>query len=331
MTETVQGYRYVSSSATDIGCVRSLNEDAILDREEIGLWAVADGMGGHEAGDVASQTIVEYLRRIEPPLDPASFQRDVRWRVLEAHQALRRESERRGNAKTIGSTLVALLVSGPHCVCLWAGDSRLYLLRDGELRQVNRDHSLVQDMIDAGQLDPSQAESHPHANVITRAVGAAEELELESWQGTLRAGDRLMLCSDGLTRYVPEDEIADTLRQAKIGDAADALVQAALKHETRDNVSVIAVECQPADPSDDDLADTLPRAGRRPEAPQTAAPLAPGGDGDVLLDRILAGESGPAPDDPADGADDESADEGKSQGWGGLFGRRRPSGSERKN
>ncbi len=348
MTETMQAFRCVSSSATDIGCVRSLNEDATLERPEIGLWAVADGMGGHEAGDVASRTIVEHLYQIEPPLDPAGFQRDVRWRVQEAHRSLRREAERRGNGKTIGSTVVALLVSGQHCVCLWAGDSRLYLLRDGELRQVNRDHSLVQDMVDAGQLDAAKAESHPHANVITRAVGAAEELALEKWQGTLCAGDRLMLCSDGLTRYVPEDEIADTLHQAKIEDAAAALVEAALAHETRDNVSVIAVECQALDPADEDLADTLPRSSGRPEAPKTAAPPtppaqpAPGGDGDVLLDRILAGEADPDPAGSKDLSDDRPADTaagegagpaegGESKGWGGLLGRFISSNPERKD
>jgi serine/threonine protein phosphatase PrpC len=333
MTESTQNFRYLSSSATDVGCTRALNEDALLERPEIGLWAIADGMGGHESGDLASQTIIESLFRIEPALDPAGFLRDVQWRIRVAHQALRREAARRETQSTIGSTVVALLISGQEYTCVWAGDSRAYLLRDGKMSQITRDHSLVQEMVEAGQLEPEQAESHPRANVITRAVGAAEDLELERRTDRFRPGDRIMLCSDGLTRQVPEAEIAEILRNSKIAEAAPALVQVALEHKTRDNVSVIVVACEPAGENEDDLADTLPRASRRsaaslsdldagagaPEAP--AASIVPEfateRSGDAELDRILSVDS--------QQGKDSRPEVQKSRIWGGLFGRFRAS------
>ena len=334
MNQAVTSYRYLSSSATDVGNTRKLNEDAVLERPEIGLWAVADGMGGHDSGDLASQTVVESLFRIAPPLDPASLLRDVQWRIRVAHQALLREAARRGNNKTIGTTVVALLVSGREFNCVWAGDSRLYLLRDGELRQVTRDHSLVQEMVDAGQLDAEMAESHPHANVITRAVGAAEDLTLERRNDSLQLGDRLMLCSDGLSRYVSHDEIADKLGHDDIGEAASALVRAALEHDARDNVSVIVVACEQADGSEDELADTLPRALRRTNMAHvdldTAPAPAPASEGaappakksviddkgDAELDRILSGHGGTSEPGP---------NEAEPKERGGLLGRFRPS------
>lgn len=332
MNEAVPSYRYLSSSATDVGCLRELNEDALLERPEIGLWAVADGMGGHESGDLASRTIVDSLFKIEPPLDPVSFLRDVQWRIRAAHQALLREAAERRKDQTIGSTVVALLVSGPEFTCVWAGDSRLYLFREGTLRQVTRDHSLVQDMVDAGQLDADLADTHPHANVITRAVGAAEELTLDKQSAGLKAGDRLLLCSDGLTRYVPHDEIADILGRTDIAEAAPALVRAALAHKTRDNVSVIVVACEPADDSDDDLADTLPRARGRAHAPHAdlePAPEPSGGNtppsaaspvtddgGDAELDRILSDQVS----EPPTGTESD-----KQRDRGGILGRFRPS------
>ncbi len=331
MTGPVQAHRCVSSSATDIGCVRALNEDALLERAEIGLWAVADGMGGHEAGDFASRTIVESLSRVTPPLDAASFLRDVQWHIRAAHQALLEEAARRGSAKTIGSTVVALLVFGQEFTCVWAGDSRLYLLRDCALRQVTRDHSLVQDLVDAGSLDAAEAENHPHANVITRAVGAAAELALDKSHGQLGPGDRLLLCSDGLTRYVPEDEIAGILIRAEVEDAAAALVQAALLHQTRDNVSAIVIDCHAATGTEDDLADTLPRTrGAVSGAPVEVADLPVATEGDQILDRILnEGRAGHAPE-PLDSGDTGGADP-EPAGRSGLFGRFNPAGKDPKD
>lgn len=244
MDESTQGFRYVVSSGTDVGRVRSLNEDALLDRGDIGLWVVADGMGGHAAGDFASRAIVEALGQVAPPTDGSSFLRDVEERIQDAHAALRQESRARGSGGIIGSTVVALLAWDRHYACVWAGDSRLYLLRDGELRQVSRDHSLVQDLVDAGELAPEQAESHPQANVVTRAVGAVEDLVLDKTHEQISTGDMFLLCSDGLTRHVSDREIAAVLTGEAAPGVAQVLIDLALERGARDNVTTVVVRCE---------------------------------------------------------------------------------------
>jgi serine/threonine protein phosphatase PrpC len=227
-----------------VGRVRSLNEDALLDRGDIGLWVVADGMGGHAAGDFASQAIVDALGQVAPPSGGSSFLRDVEERIQVAHAALRRESLARGSGGIIGSTVVALLAWNRHYACVWAGDSRLYLLRDGALRQVSRDHSLVQDLVDAGELAPEQAESHPQANVVTRAVGAVEHLVLDKTHEQISVGDMFLLCSDGLTRHVSDQEIAAVLTDETAPGAAQVLIDLALERGARDNVTTVVVRCE---------------------------------------------------------------------------------------
>ncbi len=244
MNESTQDFRYVVSCGTDVGRVRSLNEDALLDRGDIGLWAVADGMGGHDAGDFASQAIVDALGQVAPPSDGSSFLRDVEERIQGAHAALRRESLARGSGGIIGSTVVALLAWNRHYACIWAGDSRLYLLRDGALRRVSRDHSLVQDLVDAGELAPEQAESHPQANVVTRAVGAVENLVLDKTHEQISVGDMFLLCSDGLTRHVSDQEIAAVLTDETVPGAAQVLIDLALERGARDNVTTVVVRCE---------------------------------------------------------------------------------------
>lgn len=243
MTAPNQSFTFTASSATDVGRVRRHNEDSYLERSDIGLWAVADGMGGHEAGDLASQTIVKCLDQVQSPTDAAGFLGSVNRRIHEAHDSLRQEAARRGDGRVIGSTVVALLVRNGHFACLWAGDSRAYLLRDGNLRQVSRDHSLVQDLIEAGQIAPEGAESHPHANVVTRAVGASDQLELEKRNEALRNGDVFLLCSDGLSRLAEPEEIAETMRRHPGEDGARALVDLALDRGAPDNVTVVVVTC----------------------------------------------------------------------------------------
>ena len=230
--------------ATHPGAKRKYNEDAWVDRPDIGLWAVADGAGGHQAGEVASGMIATALDGLPPDLSAADLLTEVRARIAETHQALRDEAERRGGHTMIASTLVALLARDDHYACLWAGDSRAYLLRDGQLSQITTDHSLVQELVDAGTITPEAAEAHPHANVITRAVGAdMDDLVLDKVSGKLQSGDRFLLCSDGLCKTLPFEQIAGLL--AGGGDGAPApqtLIAAALALEVTDNVTAIAVE-----------------------------------------------------------------------------------------
>ena len=241
---------------THAGAVRKHNEDALLSRPDIGLWAVADGAGGHASGEVASGMLAEALGRVPPGLAPQDMLADLRHRVSRVHAALKREAEQRGGLVMIASTIVILAVRGGHFACLWAGDSRAYLMRGGVLQQVTRDHSLVQEMVDAGIISAAEAETHPQANVITRAVGGADEdVELDKVSGELAPGDRLLLCSDGLCKTLDEATLAATLASDAQAGAAEALIAAALKGGSRDNVTAIVIEIgAPAEavPGDDE-------------------------------------------------------------------------------
>ncbi len=230
-----------SWSASHPGARRPNNEDSFIDRPDLGVWAVADGAGGHDAGEVASRMIVEALGDIPPDLAAPETLNEIRSRIAAVHETLLAEAARRGPDVIIASTAVVLCVRGAHFACLWAGDSRAYRLSDGVLEQVTRDHSLVQELVDAGQLEASAAEGHPHANIVTRAVGAATDtpFALDKVSDVLRPGERLLLCTDGLTKSVPETAIAALLR---LDDPAEELIAAALEREARDNVTAVVVE-----------------------------------------------------------------------------------------
>jgi len=235
-------FTIASAAATHVGNVRKVNEDSCLERPDLGLWVVADGMGGHQAGDVASRLIVDRLGALAAPRDAGNFIAEVRARLGEANRELIEEAARRGGSAVIGSTVVALLCFGAFFAALWAGDSRLYRVRDGVLQQLTRDHSQVQEMVDAGLLTAEAAEHHPYANVITRAVGTSAGLELDKVTDRLAADDLFILCSDGLSKMVPDDEIAAIAARASLDELPQALVSAALANGGKDNVTVIAVQ-----------------------------------------------------------------------------------------
>lgn len=227
-----------STAMTHQGAVRPRNEDALLNRPDLGLWAVADGAGGHGAGDVASRAIVEALASIPPGLTAAELLAQLRLRIAAVHRQLQEEAQRRGPGHVIASTLVAMLARGGHFACLWAGDSRAYLLREGRLQRLTRDHSLVQDLMDQGFITEDEAANHPQGNVITRAVGAPGELGLDKATGPIGAADRFLLCSDGLYRTLDEATMATLLAGA---DPASSLVQQAVQRGARDNVTAVAI------------------------------------------------------------------------------------------
>jgi serine/threonine protein phosphatase PrpC len=233
---------WVSAVLTDVGKVRKINEDACAAWPEHGVWVVADGMGGHDAGDLASSSIVEALAGVGRQPSLSDLVDRVEDTLLQVNRALLAEASNRSAETTIGSTVVVLLASGSHCACLWAGDSRIYRLRDGRLRQISQDHSQVMDMVEQGLLLREDAEFHPAANVVTRAVGAAEELFLDIEVEELNPGDRFLLCSDGLTKEVQEAEIAQLVQQGSCSDVCDRLVGLTLERGSRDNVSVVVVD-----------------------------------------------------------------------------------------
>jgi serine/threonine protein phosphatase PrpC len=227
------------ASRTHVGLKRKINEDSVFADPERGLWVVADGMGGHEAGEIASAMVVDALRALPTTGDLdelAAGAVEAVQRVNRELIALARSSERQ---QTIGTTVVGLAVAEGAFRCFWMGDSRAYLLRDGEIRRVSHDHSLVQNLVDAGMLRPEEAESHANANLITRAVGVAEQAEVDIAAGEAMAGDRFVLASDGLTRVVPDDEIAAELGRGSTAEAADRLIDMVLARGAPDNVTLI--------------------------------------------------------------------------------------------
>jgi len=267
-----------STSRTDVGKVRQHNEDACLDRPDLGLWVVADGMGGHSAGDLASGMIVEELGRLQPAPSLSHFLDQVETVLETVNRDLRRLAASR-EAATIGSTVAALLVRGQHAICVWAGDSRVYRLRAGELEQVTQDHALVADLVDRGVLTAAQAANHPQSNLVTRAVGAGEALKLDCEIVTLRPGDRFILCSDGLDKEVDDREVRDAAARAGDENLADTLVELALSRGSRDNVTVIVVDVQgdahasePPAAQAADTEETVPGFTTRRGAPDTTVP-----------------------------------------------------------
>ncbi|MFZ1470523.1 MAG: protein phosphatase 2C domain-containing protein [Paracoccaceae bacterium] len=224
---------------THRGAVRAANEDAILADPAGILWAVADGMGGHEGGAVAADLVVNTLATITDDALPAEALEDA---IERANTRVRAAAAAMG-ARTMGATVVALFISHGIAHVAWAGDSRGYLLRGRRLRMLTHDHTVVQDMVDRGELGLSEAEGHPEAHIITRAVGAAPEIEVDHAAVPLLTGDRLLLCSDGLPRCVYAQDIESILLQPSTAETTcQALLRRALDEGAPDNVSVIVVD-----------------------------------------------------------------------------------------
>ena len=233
---------WVSEGATDVGTVRPLNEDSFLCQPEIGLWTVADGMGGHDGGSVASQLIVENLSQLSTKSNLDAFVNDIENSVTDANNRLLEYSRLQLNGRIIGSTFVSLLIKGNVGVCLWAGDSRLYRFRHDKLSQLSRDHSHVAELVSEGLISEEEAKTHPEANVITRAVGTSERIDIDVDVFDVRVGDLFLLCSDGLYNAIEDDEIMQCLRESTLENSVNNLIQTALNNKASDNVSVVLVK-----------------------------------------------------------------------------------------
>lgn len=231
---------------SDVGSVRQANEDAALAKPGIGLWAVADGMGGHEVGDVASSMIVEALDLVEPVSHLSDFVDVVEQAVVDVNRQIIDYADMMFDNATMGSTLVALVIRGRVGVCLWAGDSRLYRMRNRHLTQLTRDHSHVQDLLEAGEISAEEAVNHPHGNLITRAVGVEEDGLIDINVFNTQIGDTFLLCSDGLYNTVTDEQIIQMLADGDAEKAAQHLVDASLANGARDNVTVVVIKGEPA-------------------------------------------------------------------------------------
>ena len=225
-------------SRTDIGCLRDHNEDSLVVTPP--LFAVADGMGVHAAGEVASEIAVRVLSELAPEHpDVEALGRAIEEANRAVIQAAREGRGRQG----MGTTMTAAMLEGERLVIAQVGDSRAYLLHQGKLQQLTRDHSLMADMIEAGQLTPEEARTHPQRSVITRALGSDAHLHPDIYEINVETGDRLLICSDGLSGMIFDDQIENTLRRVQDPQrCASQLVNEAIAAGGHDNVTVIVAD-----------------------------------------------------------------------------------------
>lgn len=234
--------RWSSAQDTNVGMVREINEDSIISVPETQLWAVADGMGGYEAGNVASDMIVKTLAAVTNKPSLNELVDSVEDSLIDVNHRILEYADIMLDGRTLGSTVVSLLIKGHVGVCLWAGDSRLYRYRNNELVQLSRDHSQVEELVQQGFLTPEEAESHPDSNVITRAIGASHDIYIDINAFSVQLGDTFLLCSDGLYNMVSREEIIHSISSLPIDEAVDSLIQKALDNGANDNVSVILIK-----------------------------------------------------------------------------------------
>jgi hypothetical protein len=234
---------------TDIGRKRELNEDYIYTSgQPIGalpnLFIVADGMGGHKAGDYASMhTVDRFVEVIRELGEEHGVQDAINEAVTAANAYIYQRSRENSNLSGMGTTLVLASCIGNEAIVANIGDSRLYLVNDDAMTQITRDHSLVEEMVTLGGIDREMARNHPDKNIITRAVGVKEKVAADFFEVDLTKGDKLLLCSDGLTNMLRDEEIYQIIQNNKeLEQAAKALVDAANENGGRDNIAVVLVE-----------------------------------------------------------------------------------------
>lgn len=234
---------WCSAARTDPGKVRARNEDAFLDCPERGLWAVADGMGGHQSGDLASRLVVDSLAALPAEGDYAERLTQLRqclhWLNRRLNQELTVTPQRRDT--TMGSTVVALLMQDNRLACVWAGDSRCYLWRDNRLYQLSRDHSLLEYLIAQQQMSLEEACLHPSAQALTQAIGAKAQLKLDVLELSTQPGDTFLLCSDGLYQELSSESVGQALSLNTPQAAVKCLFESALRGPAHDNLTAVVV------------------------------------------------------------------------------------------
>lgn len=238
----MRAMRIRASGVSDIGIVRSANEDAMALRSEEGLWAVADGMGGLQHGQWASNQVIAPLMGVVLDGDCDADVEHIVNAILEANTRIFCAARQAGTQ--MGTTVAALRIFDSRFVAIWAGDSRVYLCRGGKLVQLTRDHTLVQDLVESGCLAREEAKHHPNAHILSRAIGVEPELKLDLVTDKVEVRDVFLLCSDGLTCVVADKEIGERLNGFPPEAAAKHLVELTLARGAPDNVTIIAVACE---------------------------------------------------------------------------------------
>ena len=241
-TNPLSPFVFDCHAITHPGKKRKINEDACISRDNILLWAVADGMGGHSAGDVASHNVVTSLNQVTPPSSLHAFVDDIETQLIDCSKKLRELSINELDNRTVGSTVALLLIYENYCAYMWVGDSRIYRLRSGKLCQLGRDHSRVEELITAGLLLRENAEEHPEANVITRAIGAGDELFIDINIDEVLDNDTYLICSDGLNKHITFHGIESEMAQGSAIDICTRLINSTLEAGAEDNVTVSVIK-----------------------------------------------------------------------------------------
>ena len=234
---------FETGAATHAGKLRERNEDSFLIRPAAGIWAVADGMGGHDAGDLASRILVDALAAIAQPRSAPELLAQCEVQVAYANEQMKELSRQRG--AIIGTTMALLLAFDNYYACVWSGDSRIYIIRSGLIKQLSCDHTEVQELVAQHIITPQEAQSWPSNNVITRAIGVFDNPELEVTSGVLESDDSFVICSDGLTRHLSDDEIRRCVAAMGSQQACNALIDLTLERGAVDNVTVVVVRYRP--------------------------------------------------------------------------------------
>ncbi len=238
--------KFETGAATHVGKVRTANEDSLVVRPELGLWAVADGVGGHEGGQLASQAVAAGLGSIGPAVSQEDQLARFMERILRANDKVMHAREER-NGVLIGTTVAALLIYDEDFACAWLGDSRIYRIREDRIEQLSHDHTEARELVEQGILTPEEARTWPRRNVITRAIGIFDEPEMEMVRGSIEAGDAFLICSDGLTGHVSDEEIRDLIGKKRAQEACDDLITETLARGATDNVTVVIVNSHRAE------------------------------------------------------------------------------------
>lgn len=241
-SQSPKGLSWSSFGITDPGKTRKNNEDSMLDDPKIGLWVVADGMGGHIAGDIASQMVVNALANLSLKHTLVEYLDDIEDCLIDVNKCLVEKARQLDQSTTIGSTVVGMIAYDKFCGFFWAGDSRLYRLRDNALRQLSTDHSQVELYIAQGVMSRAEAVTHPRGNVITRAIGANEEIFIDFDIQEMRVNDRYMLCSDGLTKHLKDTEFESMMNEGNSEEACRNLINLTLERGATDNVTAIVID-----------------------------------------------------------------------------------------
>lgn len=232
--------------ATHVGNVRSHNEDDLAFNPGNAIYVVADGMGGHASGEVASRITVKTV------LERYDQERNLERAIRSAHQAVKMAASRGDGKRGMGTTVVAVALNESELDYAWVGDSRIYLWTDDELEQITKDHSYVQSLIDEGEITEREAKVHPKRNIITQCIGSQfnEELQVGCAQVPIEKGDRILMCSDGLTAELSDNDIASVMAsQTDPQGVADALIQSCLARRASDNITVIVIDIVDHDPN----------------------------------------------------------------------------------